>query len=289
MNANANSADSPDDSDDPLAHCGRLVEFYRPDQPRDNYGRWVGPGGTAGPAPARPGGGGAQPPGPGRPPRNFQEFRRLLTPRVRALPNYIGQTVACTPAFYAAVARTLNTVDDDYHDFLSREGRTILLGDNLAVMDPALKGKRPQGWPQGSTWAEAAGAYDPVRRRVMLPEWVADPAGVFHANGTIAAATREEIAHALDHALDQRTPQRGASDSDPQFLAAYRADERAVTDPAVRIRLAYFLQSGAAGRRELFAQLFVIMGGAGLVPAPVEADLRTYFPNSLRVLPTILP
>ena len=126
-------------------------------------------------------------------PRTFQEFRRLLSPRVRALKGYIRQTVACSPTFYAAVAVGLNTIPDDYHDFLARNGRTIWMGDHLVNMDPSLKGQTPQGWPPGSTWAEVSGAYQHHHRRAMLAERVADRKGTLHMARDVPATVREEI------------------------------------------------------------------------------------------------
>jgi hypothetical protein len=222
-------------------------------------------------------------------PRNFQQFRRLLSPRVRALKGYVRQTVVCSSTFYAAVTVGMNTIPDDYHDFLARNGWTIWMGDHLVNMDPSLKGQTPQGWPAGSTWAEVSGAYQHHHRRALLAERVAARNGTLHMARDVPATVREEIAHALDRALDQTVTGEGASSTEPDFVAAYRADDSALADPAARARLYYYLQAGAPGRRELFAQLFVIMGGVGLVSPHLDADLRAAFPNCLRVLPSILP
>jgi hypothetical protein len=222
-------------------------------------------------------------------PQNFQEFRRLLSPRVRALKDFIRQTVACSSTFYASVAEGLNTIPDDYHDFLARSGWTIWMGDHLVNMDPSLKGQTPQGWPAGSTWAEVSGAYQHHRRRAMLAERTTDRNGTLHMARDVPATVREEIAHALDRALDQTVTSEGASSTETEFVAAYHADDAMLTDPVTRARLCYYLQTGAPGRREIFAQLFVIMGGVGLVSPHLDADLRAAFPNCLRVLPSILP
>jgi hypothetical protein len=220
-------------------------------------------------------------------PRTFQEFRRLLSPRVRALKGYLAETVRCSGAFYAAVAESLNSVPDDFHRVIHAAGHRIVVGDRLVNMDPALfVGNRPRGHGVTGTWEALNGAFvPPPVSRVYIAELI-NRRGVIAPAPNILMTAGEEMGHALDYALDHG-PGR-PSQTDPDFLAAYNADMALLTDPAQRARMAYFLQQGGAGREELFAQLFVAMRPGALAPNR-RSQLLAAFPRCWNVMPRILP
>jgi hypothetical protein len=83
----------------------------------------------------------------------------------------------------------------------------------------------------------------------------------------LTGAVRHEAGHAFDDALG--TPSR-----ELKFLLEYQ-DDMAQIHVDHRARLAYFLQPGAAGRSEVFAEVFAqIHGGGGFEGAMLE-----YFPR----------
>ena len=220
-------------------------------------------------------------------PRTFQEFRRLLSPRVRALRGYVAQTVRCSGAFYAAVVDALNSVPDDFHRVLYAAGHRIIIGDRLVNMDPArFVGNQPRGHGPIGTWESVSGAFAPPPiSRIFVAELVTERGAIVPAK-TTPATSREEVGHALDYALDQGAGR--PSQADPDFLLAYNTDVAGLTDPRLRSRMGYFLQRGGAGREELFAQLFVAMR-PGALPPQQQAELLAAFPQCWQVMPTILP
>ena len=99
-----------------------------------------------------------------------------------------------------------------------------------------LRGVRPRGWPEGSTWQDVAAGYDPERR--MAAVWSAEPTGS-------ASEMLHEYGHAVGHLLEYY--------DDPRLIAAHRRLYGEL--------LTFYRQGGpggAAGRSELLAEGFAI-------------------------------
>jgi hypothetical protein len=218
-------------------------------------------------------------------PRNLQQFRRLLSPRVRALKGYFAETVRCSAAFYRAAAEALNSTADAYHLSLHRAGCRIILGNLLVQMDSIFMGSAPRGYPSGSMWDSVPGAYvgSPIKR-VYLAELVRIGDATIPISDVLSVA-REEIGHALDESLGSGLGP--VSHTDPDFTTAYRAEAAAVTDPATRRDLHYVLQNPPAGQEELFAELYVIMQ-PGAVPPFRQRQIAAAFPRCQQALAKIL-
>ena len=234
--------------------------------------------------PAKKGRGGGSRKGAAKPPRDFSALRRRLHPRIRALRDYVNETVRCSAAFYAAVLSGIHSVPDDFHEFLHQQGRRIQIGDRLIHMDPSLKGQQPRGWPAGSTFAEVGGVYS--GNLVMVAETIEDR-GQLKPTPYVESHCREELGHALDEALDQGSGP--ASHSDVDFVTAYRAEVRGIKDPTTRAVLDYLLQLGVAGQEETFANLFALLYGGAVGPKVVQQLLRQNFPRTLQAVQKILP
>jgi hypothetical protein len=220
-------------------------------------------------------------------PKDFQALRRQLRPRIRALRDYVSETVRCSPAFYAAVLAGIHSVPDDFHELLHRQGRRIQIGDRLIHMDPSLKGQQPRGWPAGSTWAELGGAYQGAPdNRVLLAETI-EETGQLLPTPFMDATCREELGHALDEALDQGAGP--ASHTHAAFLSAYLAEAAAITDPVLRSAFDYLLQPGIAGQEEAFASLFALVYGGAVGTPAFQQLLRQAFPRTLQVVRSISP
>ena len=127
------------------------------------------------------------------------------------------------------------------------------------VMTADEVGRRPRGYVEGSTWANAGGAYiaprksavscrtyvDRLTNKTVVRSWFIEQSTALH-----------EAGHAVDHAFDYLSKSES-------FLAAYRKDVEAVASKpeSVRAEMAYFLQSGEAGPSEAFAELTAVLHG----------------------------
>lgn len=111
---------------------------------------------------------------------------------------------------------------------------------------------RPRGWPPGSTWEMVHGVYDVVARQVVVATKDVDGARVL--------VDRTSLAHEVGHALDVWRPLhwrgafRGAHRATRAFREAYEKDRPRLESEDRR----YFLQPGAAGRSEAFAEGFAL-------------------------------
>ncbi len=124
--------------------------------------------------------------------------------------------------------------------------RVVVCRTSVTEYRTDLRGVHPRGWPQGSTWGEVSGLYDPARNEVVV---ASDGRRILNS-GSINV-----VHHETTHALD-----RGGDGSDaPTFRAARDAD-------LVTLSL-YERQPGAAGRSETFAEsLARYLNGAEKLP-----------------------
>lgn len=221
-------------------------------------------------------------------PVDFQDLMRSLRPSIRSLSGYIIPHARCSPAFYGDVLSGLHSVPDAFHDFLSQEGRKIVLGQQIILMMPNLKGQQPRGWPVGSTWEEVGGLYvgKPVNN-VLIAEKVTQPDGSLMPTPYLEATCREELGHAVDASLDLGSGP--ASHSDPDFVQAYQREAGAITDPTIRQNFAYLLQPGTAGQEEAFASLFALQYGGAVGSAAFQSLLRQLFPDTLGAVRKLAP
>jgi hypothetical protein len=124
---------------------------------------------------------------------------------------------------------------------------------------PSLRGAQPRGWPQGSTWENTDAVHLPKLRTMVFAEKRRDSQGRIVESTRIEGVMRHEIGHAFDQACGAGAMLRSSSQA---FLAAHIADVRRI--PAYdRGQLEYYLQRGAAGRQETFAEAFAVLLGGG--------------------------
>jgi hypothetical protein len=111
-----------------------------------------------------------------------------------------------------------------------------------------VRGVRPRGWPEGTTWDDVAGAYNRGARSVI--------AGT--GRGAVKVAALHEFGHGVDDA--------GRHSGHPDFRALHEKHYAALPP--------YFQQGGpggAAGLAEMFAQAFAeAYTGTGMKTIPPE-------------------
>jgi hypothetical protein len=140
-------------------------------------------------------------------------------------------------------------------------GVEVVVCEKITRLFPDLARKKPRGWPPRSTWANADGV---SRGRVAAVAEFLRPHGSRQYRQTPRAegVLLHEMGHAVDKAADSRPS------ASPEFLAAYRADVARASAAGERIR-PYFLQPGAAGPEEVFAEVFAQLHGQGTSPSDV--------------------
>jgi hypothetical protein len=94
--------------------------------------------------------------------------------------------------------RDLELLPDGFHRRLAEyfagrpEGGIDIVDGSATEILPRLKGVRPAGYSEGTTWDDVRGAHDPPTRRMVLG------VGPDHGGPPLAL---HEAGHALDHAL----------------------------------------------------------------------------------------
>jgi hypothetical protein len=163
---------------------------------------------------------------------------------------------------------------------LDAHGVKVVIGRSMADAAPDLVDRRPRGWPEGTTWANADGCYRAAtdRREIVATEFYRSEMGNSETRSPrFPGALRHETGHAYDDAL-------GIHSQSPEFLAAYRADVDKMDEPT-RQQVSYYLQPGEAGPSETFAEIFArLVGESGTS----HRDLREYFLATTELLRSLL-
>ena len=192
---------------------------------------------------------------------------------------------------------------------MQANGGRIVIGDTVTTIRPDLAGKRPRGWPEGHTWDEADGLYNPERKQVVATERLLNPkTQTLDKSDRVGGVLRHEYGHAVDKA----TRGEGATfhSEGEKFQIAHNKDVvalkkrqevlRALPDKerdamAARTefweieRMEYFhSQSGGvwASRQEAFAEGFAVLHGGGSVKGDEKVFTRL-FPNTLAAITDI--
>jgi len=189
----------------------------------------------------------------------------------------------------AQVMLGLKEIPRTYRHQLESAGFKVLVVPTVLDALPQLGGQRPRGFGGGQDWHNANGTFDRRTRTIIVAEKI-DVAG----QGTQEAVLDETVQHEFGHAYDyflglKRLGAASAANPNPEisqgsgFSQAYDRDVRNL--PAnLRGTFAYFLQSGAAGKEELFAQLFPIFFGNPPPPGSYGELFKVAFPNVLALV-----
>ncbi len=146
-----------------------------------------------------------------------------------------------------SVLKALEKVPKPIRDRLAERGLKIQIVSSLVDADPGLRGGRPSGYTHGGGWDNCPGRYDDFRKTIFVGErngWRNQPMAL---NQGAEGITLHELGHAFDD-------QNYCSTSD-DFKKAYAEDTRSLSNETRHIYEVY-LQEGAAGPSEMFAELF---------------------------------
>lgn len=160
--------------------------------------------------------------------------------------------LAPTATFKQRVEDAYGKIPKNVRDQIERDGVTVVPTDKVTDVMPELKGKKPRGWPPGSSWEDVDGAYDIDGKRAIVAE--RQNAGNKPQNRNVGGLTRHEVGHAADAT--------GKYSDTKAFKDAYGKDVPGIPKGAAAT-LDYFLQSGDAGHEETWAEVFAVeTGGA---------------------------
>jgi hypothetical protein len=113
----------------------------------------------------------------------------------------------------------------------AKEIKVVVIRSSVSEYLPGLKGRRPRGWPPGTTFEDVAGLESDRTAYLRMIDGRIDNQGSVNAP-----------AHELFHAIDEAR----SGSADPDFVKAYDADLPTLDE--------YFRQAGGAGREEAYAE-----------------------------------
>ncbi len=183
--------------------------------------------------------------------------------------------------FATKIDETYKKIPKQVRTEMEAAGYKVLAAHHMTHKDafPELAGQRPRGWPPGKTWDHADGTVRFDRKTVIVTETRLDAAGKWVNTDRAEGVLRHEYGHAVNSVWGKRA----ALFSDGNdFKAAYERDLRNIK-PADKAALAYYLQSGSAGRDETFADIFALLTG-GPANSSDAARLRAAFPEVAKVV-----
>lgn len=174
-----------------------------------------------------------------------------------------------SPKMRAEVYDTLNAIPEKLHSEFAAYGGTVVVGKYLTEVIPSLRGVQPRGWPPGSTWDEADGAYNRSEKLVISTELMKTRTqpSVDRESPRVAGVIRHEFGHGIDDAW-------GSYSTTPEFTAAWAEDSKNMSMLG-RLTGAYFVQEPPAGPSEAFAELL----GLSLGTATTDFNLPDMFPR----------
>jgi len=162
-------------------------------------------------------------------------------------PISIGKKSNDTDYIEKSVLKALAKIPKPIRDRLAERGLKIQIVSSLIDADPGLRQGRPSGYTHGGGWDNCPGRYDDVRKTIFIGErngWRNQPMAL---NQSAEGITVHEMGHAFDD-------QNYCSTSE-DFKKAYAEDTKSLTNDNRHIYEVY-LQEGAAGQSEMFAELF---------------------------------
>ena len=197
-------------------------------------------------------------------PRSRKPILALVRRDIRALPGYLEFQHQGGVRFRSAVAAGLNSFPTEVHAPIHRAKGKVVTCDRVVNYAPELAGQTIRG-QRNVTFEGASGVYLGKRRAAVVAE-IRVRDGRPEPVPDVEETVREEIGHALDHALGD------VSRNDKAFVQAYRVERRISKrraafagnrDPHAAL-VGYLFQSGKAGAQEAFAALVAIIHGGWL-------------------------
>jgi hypothetical protein len=209
---------------------------------------------------------------------------RISRERIRTkLPVEVKGTASME--FRDEILKVLDHIPKEINREVYEYGTKIQIGHHMSEIRPDLKGVRPRGWPEGTTWDGANGGYNRSGKSIMATEYV-DYGGdwIKGAKGRRIQTVTHEYGHAVDDALEFTKSE--------EFVKVYAKDVSKLETPLVLggpsqvdvQNLGYFVQPGGAGAQETFAELFSQIVQKKVIRDIYGQDVRDYFKETYKLL-----
>jgi tetratricopeptide (TPR) repeat protein len=184
----------------------------------------------------------------------------------------------------------LSQIPRFYRTQLENHGYKLLVAPTVLAAMPELAGKTPRGYGDGADWHSTNGLFDRDRKLIIIGErsHMAGDAGK-DVVGPLDETAQHEFGHAYDDYLGGKYSARVPDDASTHYSHtrkfSQQYDKDAAAIPAdLRPKFAYYLQSGNAGKEELFAQMWVLFFGHQPEPGSPRESFKVVFPDVLALL-----
>ena len=172
--------------------------------------------------------------------------------------------------------KTIREIPEPVLNTLKANGIKFAYAEKLVDRYPELATKQPSGWPAGYTWEQAEGLFRPYEKEIFVSRTSKSGFGSYFVSSRQRGVLFHETGHGLDQALNYIS--RGQ-----EWQDAHAMDVSRLTYSQMQ-EVAYELQPGYRGWEETFAELFALELGEG----SAMKDIRSYFPNCVNLLRTII-
>lgn len=171
------------------------------------------------------------------------------------------------PSHVAAVQQAMTDIPENVQRAMEKEGYKVVAADTITGFNENLKGQVPRGWDNGQTWENVDGAANITEgnKEVLIAQRYLDESG-YQDTQRVGDLVRHEYGHAVDQMLGRGN---GDFSQTPEFIQAYEDDKKEIEANGTPIK-DYFLQSGDAGRSEVFGEVFSAKHSSN----PDEQDTR---------------
>lgn len=183
-----------------------------------------------------------------------------------------------TDAFKDEVIDSLALVPGPTRAALKDAGVSVVATERLTVGFPHLKGLKPRGWAEGSTWDHVDGLFERDTKKIGIAQHILKDGSQTQLipSKRVPAVLLHEAGHAVD-AFGGAT----VVSATPEYVAAHAADAAAITalPKQTQDHWAYFLQAGNAGPQECFAECYAAWLGNATF-----SNIGTRFPQAYAVM-----
>jgi hypothetical protein len=180
-------------------------------------------------------------------------------------------------SFVQRIDKAIKGLPEDVQRSVFLNGYRIAIVRSMAEAFPQLQNVQPRGWHAETTWQNTGGVYAGSLKRVVVAEKLIDPNSGQPADST---APEEIMLHELGHCVDSHL----AHSRMGPYLAAYSGDVQTIlagSDAATKEALSYFLQQGAGGPEETFAEVFACLYGSNMSRSSL---MRKHFPQTCELV-----
>lgn len=194
---------------------------------------------------------------------------------------------AVSEGFIDEVSDALAKVPASVLEKYEKHGGIVHVGDKVTTVRPYLKGQTPRGWPPGSTWDCADGAYS--HREVVVAEYVDSMySGDTSRAARVPGVTLHEFGHGFDEAMNDIS-----GDKKSAFFQAYDKEAAEIEkDGELANKMAYYIQSAYGSRKpgasEAFAEGFAVLHDVGAGGQRMKELFLRHFPQTLKELEKII-